>query len=299
VNLLDLAAAAPQAGPLRVPAWTLGCFHRRAISYANGCTDLATRVIWLQSHGLTGDLRVPAERPDVTHRAGLADCSREELEALVQAEGGVAETAFAADRMSWSEWAAFQPYDKWPEPAELRRVGDCLLEFAPSGIYVEDWRLQPRSAGPRIGLRLIGENGRPRDGGLLIVGEHAIFAIARPEALDSDDPLPLQVRRARDPAALTARIFAAGASYAVRGRGGAWEVTLSTNPFLEGKPLDLDGFAPGPGPRLLRQAVGAGERLWRIDTLLACQDAPLATSASDSGLAWLAREGPRLPGALT
>ena len=297
MNLLDLAAQAPQAGPLRVPDWTLGCFHRRCISYANGAEDTATRVVWIQSHGLTGDIRVPADRPDVSHRSGLADCTRVELAALVQAEGGVADTAFADRRMSWSNWAAFQPYDKWPEPGELRRIGTSLLEFAPSGIYVEVWRLQAGSSGPLIGLRLVSEEGRPRDGGLVIAGEHALFALGRKVELDSGAPLPLQLRRAADPAVLAGRIFEAEARYARRS-GDGFRVALSTNPFAEGAPLDLDGFAPGPEPGLLRQAACGVERLWRVDTLLAERSLPVSTPAEPAGLAWLEREGPRLPGAL-
>jgi len=287
MNLLDLAAARPQARPLQVPSWTLGCFHRRCITYATGAEDVSTRVIWIQSHGLTGDIRVPADRPDVSHRAGLDECSAEELIALAHAEGGVADTAWAGDRMSWSNWAAVQPYDKWPEPGELRRVGGSLLEFAPSGIYVEDWRLQGGCSGPLVGLRLLTEDGAPRDGGLVIAGDHALLALGRLAELESDDPLPLQAARGVDPA----RLFAAEARYAVR-QGGRYVVKLATNPFAEGEPLDLGGFEPGPEADLLRQ----GPRLWRIDTLLAEQPIPLATPAAAAGRAWLEGEGARLPG---
>jgi hypothetical protein len=287
VNLLELAAACPQAKPLAVPHWTLGCFHRRCITYANGTEDAGTRVIWIQSHGLTGDIRVPLDRPDVSHRKALGECTAEDLEALVLAEGGVADTAWDGASMSWSNWAAVQPYDKWPEPGELRRVGSSLLEFAPSGIYVEDWRLQAGSSGPLIGLRLVSEGGRPRGGGLVIAGDHALFALGRFVELESREPLPLQARRGVPPA----RLFEAEARYALR-EGGDYRVRLATNPFLEGSTLDLDGFAPGPEPALLAQ----GERLWRIDTLLPEVEIIAATPAAPEGLDWLAREGPRLPG---
>jgi hypothetical protein len=285
VNLLALARAAPQARPPAVPGWTLGCFHRRCITYATGVEDVSTRVVWIQSHGLTGDIRIPADRADVSHRAGLAACTGEELEALALAEGGVADTAWDGAQMSWSNWAALQPYDKWPEPGELRRVGASLLEFAPSGIYVEDWRLQPGSSGPLIGLRLVSEDGAPRDGGLVIAGDHALFALGRRAPLESDDPLPSQVRRGVDPA----RLFEAEARYATR-RGEEYVTRLATNPFSEGQALDFDGFEPGPEPGLLRQ----GPRLWRVDTLLPEVAAPTATPAEASGLAWLERESPRL-----
>jgi len=286
VNLLDLAKVAPQAMPLKVPAWTLGCFHRRSITYANGAEDASTRVIWIQTHGLTGDLRVPAERPDVSHRAGLAECSLEELAALAHAEGGIADTGWADGRMDWSNWAAVQPYDKWPEPGELRRVGGCLMEFAPSGVYVEDWRLQPGSAGPLIGLRLLEEAGAPRDGGLVIAGDHAILALGRTADLPTDAPLPAQVLAGVDPGAL----FGAEARYAVND-GDRYVTRLATNPFLEGQALDLEGFTAGPEPGQVRQ----GARLWRIDTLLPDRQQPPATDADPEGLAWLEREADRLP----
>jgi hypothetical protein len=300
MNLLELAAQAPQAAPLAVPPWTLGCFKRRCITYASGAEDVSTRVIWIQSHGLTGDIRVPVDRPDVSHRSGLTDCSREELVALAHVEGGVADTAFGGGLMSWGGWTAFQPYDKWPEPGELRRVGGSLLEFAPSGAYVEDWRLQPDSAGPLVGLRLVSENGRPREGGLVIAGDHAIAVLGRPAPLASDQPLPLQLRAAADARSLAKAVFAAETRYARRGAAG-YVVELATDPFVEGSRLDLDGFTAGPDAGSLRQAgLDADgelvERIWTIDTLLADQALGLATAAEPAGLAWLQGEAPRLPG---
>src|SRR5690606_17863941 len=113
---------------------------------------------------------------------------------LAASEGGVADTRFADGRMSWSDWTAVQPYDKWPEPGELRRVGGALMEFAPSEIYVEDWRLQPGSAGLMVGLRLLAEGPEggeltARDGGLVIAGDHAIMALGRRKAMPREAPL--------------------------------------------------------------------------------------------------------------
>ena len=297
MTLDEIAAAAPQALPLAVPAWTLGCFHRRCITYATGVEDTATTVIWLQSHGLTADLRIAAHRPDVSHRHGLGDCTREELIALAEAEGGVADTAFADNHMSWGKWAAFQPYDKWPEPGELRRIGDCLVEFAPTGVYVEDWRLQRGSGGLRVGLRLVSENGKPRDGGLVVTGDHAMLALDRRAALPNDEPCPVQMREAKDPAALAVRMFDARTSYARRS-GDGWRVELSTDPFAQGLALDLGRFEPADQGCLTQDVEtpeGAVRRLWRVDTLLTGQ-AVAAPAAAAEGLAWLDREGPRLPG---
>lgn len=303
MTLFDLASAHPQSRGLAVPSWTLGCFRRRSITYANGAEDARTHVIWIQSHGLTGDLRIPAGRPTMTHRASPAECSREELMALCLAEGGVAEAAFTDGRMRWSAWCAFQPYDKWPEPGVVRRVGTCLIEFAPSGIYVEDWRLQPSRTAPLVGLRLVKESlddrpASPRDGGLVIAGDHAILSLGRWEPLASDEPLSEQLRTAPDPADLAQRIFSAEASYARRQASGRYVIELSTNPWATGMTLDLHGFEPSPRPGLLIQECEAGlRRTWRVDTLLPDAPCALDTPALASGAEWLRREVSRLPGA--
>lgn len=288
MTLEELARQAPYAVPLAVPAWTLGCWKRRCITYANGREDADTTVIWIQSHGLTGDLRIPRWRPAAEGRTRLADFSPEDQALLASVEGGVADTGWAGDRMAWSNWSAFQPYDKWPEPGLLQRVGGCLIEWAPSGIYVEDWRLQPGSSGLMAGLRLISETRggveRPRGGGLLINGDHALFALSRFEDLPEERPAQEQLAQGLD------RIFEAEASYCVRD-GQGYRVSLSTDPFATGAPAAFAGFEPA-GPGLLRQDCGGDlVRLWRIDTLLPEVEVGAGTPASAEGLAWLDREG--------
>lgn len=295
MTLEELARTAPVAREPDVPAWTLGCFHRRGITYATGQEDAATRVIWTQSCGLTGDLRLPAQRPDVSGRGVLSECSPAELVELAKGEGGVAETGFAGGLMSWSNWAAFQPYDKWPEPGELRRIGPALIEFAPSGIYVEDWRLQPGSEGLRVGLRLVSEAEpggprRPRDGGLVIAGDHAVFALARRHPLVEGVPAWRQL--AADPS-LAGAVFDAEAAYVRPGADG-WRIALSIDPFAEGRSLDLSGFAPDE-PGLVRQSLADGtERLWKIDVLMAGQPLPAATLGTPESAAWLEAEAATL-----
>jgi hypothetical protein len=80
-----------------------------------------------------------------------------ELLELAGTEGGLARTCWDGPLMSWSEWVSFQTHAKWPEAGRLERVGNCLIEFAPSGAYVEDWRAEPCGAGPLIGMWLLEE----------------------------------------------------------------------------------------------------------------------------------------------
>lgn len=304
MTLEELAAAAPRAAPAPVPAWTWGCFHRRSITYASGQEDAAAKVIRIQGQGLTGDLRIPAWRPDVRHRQGLHGCSVEELLELSAVEGGIADAAWSNGAMTWDNWSSFQPYEKWPETGQLQRVGPSLIEFAPSGVYVEDWRLQPGSGGLHVALRLMFETGvdgltRPRDGGLIMSGEHCIFTLDRRRPLPSEAPLQQQMRQAGDPYAFADMAFDCETSYARRQADGSFKVELSTNPFHEGQTIPvMDGFIQTSISEVLRQMVGSGSeqivRQWRIDTLIPDAAIGPTTEAEKAGLNWLKREAKTL-----
>ncbi len=157
MTLEEVAAAAPQTNTLRVPDWALGCVRRRSITMATGVEDTLTRVFWVQAHGMTGDIRIHPARPQIAADTNLASLDRETLSLLASVEGGVAKTSWAEPVMSWADWIGFQPYDKYPEPGQMRRIGDCMIEFAPSGAYVEDWRFLPSAPGLLAGLQLISE----------------------------------------------------------------------------------------------------------------------------------------------
>jgi hypothetical protein len=296
MSLSALARTRPVARPLAVPEWTLGCFHRRCITFATGVEDAATRVVWIQSHGLTADLRLPLHRPDVRARGELAACTADERAQLARGEGFVARTSWDGALMRWDAFAAFQPYDKWPEPGRLERVGACLVEWAPSGVYVEDWRLQPGSDGLCIGLELVSETGAdgregPRSGGLVIAGDHALLLVGRRESLR---PGRTHELLAREPE-LWRTAFDCDVAYGRRD-GADWRVALAVDPFREGSVLIADAaFSAGPEPDLLvQEAADAGlpwrRRLWRIDTLLDGQARPFATPATRPSLDWLAAE---------
>ena len=304
MTLDELAAATPRASPAPTPTWTWGCFQRRSITFANGQEDCDSRVVRLQGQGLTGELRVPAWRPDVCGRDGLESCTVEELLELSAVDGVVADAAFGNGQMSWDNPSSFQPYDNWPEPAQMQRVGAGLIEFAPSGVYMQDWRLQPGSGGLHAALRLMFETGldgltRPRDGGLIICGEHCLFSLDRRRTLPSDAPVQQQMRQAGDPFAFAEMAFDGETSYARRQPDGTFKVELSTDPFREGRiaPV-LEEFIPTSISEVLRQVIGQGKdrivRQWRIDTLIPDETISALTEADKEGSAWLKKEGKTL-----
>jgi hypothetical protein len=304
-ELTDSRAAAPAAGE-RVPEWTLGCFRRRSITFFTGAEDDQTEVLWLQSRGLTADFRRSPGLARVATLAALGELPLAELLALARVEGGFARTRWDGALMYWSSWHSFQTHAKWPEPGRLERVGSSLVEFAPSGAYVEDWRFQPCGSGPLIGLSLLDERDARsgqmlhRGGGLIVCGRHAAFVRGRPEALPEGGRIDDYLRAsAGDPATLE-RVFAFDASYGTTETGrDDFTVRLSTLPWREGEPLlSLEGFSrAGDDATLLQRVEEQGriiERRFTIDTLEREFSGAPRTSASGAAEEWWRLEGDAL-----
>ncbi len=304
MNLFELlpALARPSMG---VPRWALGCFRRKSIGFFDGFSDRTTEVLWLQSSALTFDLRLWPDRPRLTSRNALREASADQLVRLAEAEGGIARTSAESlpglahqARLSWDEWDAFQPYAKWPEPGICRRVGDRLIEFAPSGAYVEDWRYQPAGAGALVGLRMIEERDRDsgavlhRGGGLVICGRHAGFVRGRANPLPEGARAADLVRASPSDGELLEAVFGCEASYAVAETPGAYVVRASTWPWREGEPLlSLDGFSL-EGEHIVQRVKGQRnlERSFRIDTAEPEFSELATTAVTPEGAGWLESE---------
>jgi hypothetical protein len=303
MTLDEIAAKHPQPNTLRVPAWALGCVQRRSITFATGIEDTQTRVFWVQAHGMTGDIRIHPGRPHIGAETSLATLDRETLSRLASIEGGVATTSWSAPVMSWADWIGFQPYDKYPEPGVMHRIGDCMIEFAPSGAYVEDWRFMPSAPGLLAGLRLISETDTKDDtytraGGLVVAGDHAIRTLSRYQELPEGTRCQDFVANSSDPAAALERVFQCVTDYLVRDAT-TWTIAASTDPRREGLNVTLTGpLTIGREPGTLIETVhgtpGIAQRLWRIDSLEANVAFPQSTPLAADRLAWLDREADTL-----
>lgn len=320
MHLFELAAARGQ--PLRsppggtasirgaahgVPAWALGCFRRRCITYFDGSEDTETEVLWLQSRGLTADFRRRGSSPRAASLAAIERLAEPERVALARVEGGIARTRWDGQQMAWTGWEAFQNHARWPEPGRLERVGSCLVEHAPSGAYVEDWRVEPCGSGPLIGLWLFDERDRDsglllhRGGGLIVCGQRAAFVRGRPAPLPHGERLEaLVVGEHATPEGLAA-VFSCDASFG-EARGDSFFVTHATLPWREGLPLaSLEGFARDPerSGHLLQRTDEDGRQLERrfvIDTIEPAVEVDMATSVTPEGRDWFARERAALLG---
>jgi hypothetical protein len=307
VNLFEVPALVlPESRA--APRWARGCFFRRAITFFNGATDTTTLVVWIQSRALPFDLRLAPGRPRPRDLEELRRLPLEDVVRLAEAEGGLAESTFQArptatsGSMNWGGWVRAQVHDGWPEPGELRRVGDCLTEFAPSGAYVEDWRAQRSSPGMLVGLVLLTEKDARTGavlhagGGLVVAGDHAGFVRGRPTALPAFPHLVDCVRAADGARERWDDVFRFEASYATRSASGDYVVAASTLPFREGRRLiSLDGFTVD-GDLVVQRATEDGvdiERRFRLET---CEpyDGERATSAAPAAQSWLDAEASTL-----
>jgi hypothetical protein len=282
MNLIKLASKSNFKSDIRIPKWMLGIFYRRTISFADGLSDTQTRVFWLQSGGLTIDLRLPIKQEQRNHPKG----DYENLETLLEQanlDGWYAHTCWEKNQLSWKDGASYQLHDRWPEPAELRRIGNCMMEFAPSGAYVEDWRhLNQINTGPMIGLELESETDLntgitlPRSGALIINGEYAGLVLGRTNMATEHYWLAsgLTLSQALQKASFEQRsdLLDFQTLVAQRNSSSCYK-TLHTLDLdaPDADEIQLEGFSLTKDKNILNQRIALQgrdiERRWRIDSL--------------------------------
>ena len=214
--------------PEMIPDFLYGAFRRKSISFFNGLTDENTIVYWFQSRSFTIDLRLKSQ-------TGTA---------VQERQGWIGNTLWdsASQLLSWEvkDYANYQNHVQWPEPAKLHAIGNCILEFSPSHVYVEDWRQQVQR-GLFLGLRLQSaievQSGQSleMDGGLIICADHIAYALTRlPEVQSTVAQMDL---KAVDPT-----VFALVESFEVSIGTDGQAKTYSTRSSETGKLFNLENF---------------------------------------------------------
>jgi hypothetical protein len=314
MNLLELINTYGQRPSTGVPDWMLGYYKRYAISFATGETDLQTQVCWLQSRNFTIDLRLPIASEQLPAKP-WADYSAEELRQLGNYEGWEALCDWDGDILSWRDTdCSLQFHNRWIEPGIIKRFGNCMIELAPSGAYVEDWRIQPSAPGVLAGLRLVEERDlatgevRHSGGGLIVCGDYAGLVLGRNKNIapnQSYNALRSMAVAAQGDAAQLAALFNFETSVAQGSIESGYKIALSTQPARVGESLcSLDGFELVTGEsganeqQRVRQTLDCDgipcERIFTIDTLEANIGYESTTSFTPAAEIWFAREAQTL-----
>ncbi|MCX0340197.1 hypothetical protein [Acinetobacter radioresistens] len=227
--------------PGMIPDFLYGAFRRKSISFFNGLTDENTIVYWFQSRSFTIDLRLKSQ-------TGTA---------VQERQGWIGNTLWdsASQLLSWEvkDYANYQNHVQWPEPAKLHAIGNCILEFSPSHVYVEDWRQQVQR-GLFLSLRLQSaievQSGQSleMDGGLIICADHIAYALTRlPEVQSAVAQMDL---KAVDPT-----VFALLESFEVSIGTDGQAKTYSTRSSETGKTFNLENFEVLNETRLVQSVI--------------------------------------------
>lgn len=230
-----------------VPDLMLGCWRRAWIEFSDGTLDDTSSVTWLQTPSLMADVRIAADRPDLAARAGLHECTVDELRALAHSDASsgytecgpvvIGRDGLRAATATWhtrGHGVNYQPVSAFPEPGLMTWSNDATVMFerAPSGAYVEEWRLVPGSRDP-LTVTYLGDDVFYRAGDIAVFVRDRTIPIPRlarlPELLDEYQ---------HDRPTLEALL---DCEFSVAARiGDDWLITTSTLPWREGTVLHVD-----------------------------------------------------------
>jgi hypothetical protein len=229
-----------------VPDALLGCWRRAWIEFADGTRDDTTFVIWMQLHFDMADIRVSSDRPEFAGRRGFADCSLDELRVLANSESSsgftqCSPTVVGDDgvRRTTAEWFTrghgvnFQPVSAFPEPGLLEWSSDeVLIERAPSGAYVEEWRLMPDT-------RYLFEHHVSGGRHLYRTGDAVVLVRDRMSPVPRVARLDALVAECGDDRDTVTALVDCEFSFAVR-HDDQFVIKASTLPWREGQVVDVD-----------------------------------------------------------
>ncbi len=265
--------------PEIIPGFLYGAFRRKSISFYNGLTDENTIVYWFQSHSFTIDLRLKSQ-------TGTA---------VQERQGWIGNTFWdnASQLLSWDvkDYANYQNHVQWPEPARLHAIGNCILEFSPSNVYVEDWRQQVQH-GLFLGLRLQSaldlQSGQhlEMDGGLIICDDHMAYALTRlPEVQNAVAQMDF---KAVDPT-----VFALLESFEVSIGTDGQSKTYSTRSSETNKTFNLENFEVLNESSLVQRVILDGrdiDLIFELDMYQPDYQFQYATPTTTQAESWLKSE---------
>lgn len=247
-----------------------------------GDRQTAERVLWLQTASGFGDMRIPKSRfssggnsNNKRHEctaSSLAELSVGKLLQLAEADCfcGICileENTLSREGRPKSNWIAGdtgfsqQVVSNWPEDGWLEwpetdldstpTKGTCMMEYAPEGQYIEDWRLQPGSSGlcchltTKTAYASDDIDGERITRNIYMAGVHLMLAIDRRRGEQEEENRPLVAivkDRHMKNRALVESYLSQEFSYAKKTDSKATDfgVELSTLPWRQGGTISMD-----------------------------------------------------------
>jgi hypothetical protein len=236
-----------------------GAWQRDWIRRGGGPTDRGVIVRYVQTPSAFGDVRIPADRPDLAHAASLAELSDDQLAELARQSGFAGIATMDGLTATWHHEIDFQP----PGGADLGRIEPGgvgrMFEHALDGSYVERWTALGGGGGPFLAVRVAREG---RLGQLLVVaGEHFVYARARTVELPAAASIGQLIAQTQPSRERIIGYLDCEISY---GRVADWQVEHSTLPWRQGKRLAIaDRLAIAGDGRLVPRSAAAGE-VWSV-----------------------------------
>lgn len=129
-------------GPIPKPY--LGLWRRLSFETGDGLCDIDTTVFWLQSQSLYADLRIPANRPDMTGASSFGELNATALNALASQEGFAGTLQWKDDgeqsACAWRRWIDFAPLDGPPDEGLMKAASSrMMVETGLHADYTEHW----------------------------------------------------------------------------------------------------------------------------------------------------------------
>lgn len=233
-----------------------GVWQRDWIRRHGGPPDASVDVRYVQTPSVFGDLRTPADRPDVSRTASFAELSDAELAALARQNGFAGFTTMDGVNATWHHEIDFQPGGDGADIGRIEPAGKGkMFEHALDDSYLESWSALEGTDGGFFAARV--ERGGRVDQLLAVAGEHFVYARARAVALPPGESLSALIATTRPTRDTLIEYLDCEISYgATRG----WRIERSTLPWQQGKRLGFaDRIAIDPEGRPAPRAATAEE----------------------------------------
>jgi hypothetical protein len=227
------------AKQIPAPEWLTGVWERKVLSFEGADPDYSTRVFYVQTPTLFGDIRIPESRPDLSNAHGLEDLNDTELEELATQEGFAGWVETGDDVVTWQREIDFQPPTGIPDVGRCTANKQYMIETGIHIDYSEKWQRIDDGKGQFLAMR--------SDGGLakqilVVAGDYFLYARGRKHSLEPAKSLRHLFQRKGFTRDQVIRYLDCEFSYG-RARSGRkpWEIYLSTLPFKEGQTLITPG----------------------------------------------------------